>query len=299
MIAALPFYEMRMVDDGIRVILGEFLAVVPTFGIPVDPWATLVMLGILIGMEVARARGIAMGFEPRDVVDGVLFTVLVGFLFAHWFTVLFYFPERLSEDGILSLLKVWEGFSSTGGFIGALIALPVFYTWIRPRDVMRFVDVFFYGFPIGWLLGRAGCAVVHDHIGAPTDFPLAIAFPPTHYAAGVRHELGLYEMVLMIPIVVAFWWLGKKDRPPGFFMGLFIAMYSPIRFGLDFLRSADLATSDARYLGLTPAQYGMIGFFLLGVGILVWSQRRAKDFKPWPLDGSPDQAAQVAGEAAA
>ncbi len=296
MIAAIPFYELRMVPDGVRLTLGDWQGVLPTFGIPVDPWATLVCLGVLLGLEIARARGMAMGFDPRDVVDGVVFTVLVGFLGAHVYTVLFYFPERLTEQGLISLLKVWEGFSSTGGFLGGFVGIAVFYGWIRKRDVWRMADLIAYGFPVGWLLGRVGCAVVHDHIGIPTTLPIGLHFPATHYAAGVRHELGLYEAALTVPMVVLFFWLGRKDRPPGFFMGLFFTLYAPIRFGLDFLRNQDLANADARYVGLTPAQWAMIALGLAGVGVMVWALRRPR-FEPWPLDGSTNQGGAPPAEA--
>jgi len=257
--------------------------------IPIDPWATLVCLGIVLGMELARYRTIRLGLDTRDVVDGTLFTVGMGFVVAHIVTVLFYFPERLQEDGIMSLLRLWEGFSSTGGFIGAVIGSVVFYKWIRPRDYFRYADIITYGFPLGWFFGRVGCAVVHDHIGSETDFFLAVEFPSWHYAAGIRHDLGLYEALYTLPIILLFVYLGRKDRVPGFFLGLFGMLYAPMRFVSDFLRNVDLEHQDARYLGLTPAQYGMILMFLASAA-LFYSRIRKKDFKPWPMDGEPNQA---------
>ncbi len=300
MIAAIPFYELRMLPEGVRVILGSWQTVVPTFGIPIDPWATLVCLGVLLGMEVSRARAIRMGLDTRDIVDGIVFTVLLGFVGAHVLTVVAYYPERLKTDGIWALLRVWQGFSSTGGFLGGIAALLIFYKWVgywylgwkEPRDVMRFADLIAYGFPIGWLFGRAGCAVVHDHIGSITTWPIGVNFPTGSVATGVRHELGLYEMVLTLPMMALFYQLGKKDRPPGFFLGLFFVLYAPMRFGLDFLRNNDLENHDARYAGMTPAQYGM--FLLLAFGLwLVFRPR--PDFHPWALDFAPDQGRRALG----
>lgn len=284
MIAAIPFYELRMVEQGVRLTLGASQWVIPTFGVPLDPWATLVCLGVLLGMEVARARAIRMGLDVRDVVDGIVFTVLLGFFIAHVFTVVAYFPERLREQGIWAILKVWEGFSSTGGWIGGIAAIWIFYGWLRPRDILRFADLIAFGFPIGWIFGRLGCAVVHDHIGAPTTSPLGVLFPVGHSAAGVRWELGLVEMVLTFPILFLFLRMGRKDQPPGTFLGLFFVCYAPMRFVLDFLRNADLASQDARYLGLTPAQYGCIPLLLMGAWLMTL---RRKDFRAWALDGHP------------
>lgn len=270
--AAIPFFELRVYD-----------LQVPGMGtIPIDPWATLVCIGFVVGLEVARWRAIRLGLDVRDLVDGAVFTVLSGFLFAHIVTVLFYFPERLREEGVLSILKVWEGFSSTGGFLGAVIGAWFFYTFVRKRPALRHADVICYGFPFGWLFGRLGCGVVHDHVGRITTFPLAMDFDHgfgpwldgSSWIDGIRHELGLYEAFLTIPICALFLWWGKVDRAPGFFLAWFGALYAPMRFVLDGLRNTDLDHQDARYLGLTPAQYGMIALFLVSVAFLA---RLARD----------------------
>lgn len=260
MLAAIPYFYLPV-----------FPLSIPMMGtIPVDPWATLVCVGFVVGLELARWRAIRLGLDVRDLVDGAVFTVLMGFFVAHVFTVLFYFPERLRESGIMAILRVWEGFSSTGGFVGAVLGAALFYKVLRPRPALRHADVICYGFPVGWFFGRMGCGVVHDHVGRLTTFPLAMDFdhgifgtPGSAWIHGVRHELGLYEMAYMVPVAAIFLWLGRQDRVPGFFLGLFGLLYAPLRFVLDFLRNADLDHQDARYYGLTPAQYGMIVLFLV------------------------------------
>lgn len=257
MLAAIPFFELKVWN----------LAVPGLGNLPIDPWATLVCIGFVVGLELARYRAIKLGLDVRDIVDGAVFIVLSGFLWAHVVTVLFYFPERLEEDGIWAILRVWEGFSSTGGFLGAVIGAWMFYGWIRKRPILRHADIICYGFPFGWFFGRLGCGVVHDHIGKVTTFPLAMDFdhgiPPwftegASYASGIRHELGLYEAALMVPVMALFWYWGRQDRPPGFFLAWFGLLYAPVRFVLDFLRNNDLEHQDLRWFGLTAAQYGMI-----------------------------------------
>jgi len=282
MFAAIPYFSIGVYD----------LALPGLGTIPIDPWATLVAIGFVVGLEVARHRGIKLGIEPRDIVDGAVFTVLSGFLFGHLVTVLAYHPERLAEDGIWSLIKVWEGFSSYGGFLGAVFGSVLFYKVIRKRDYWRHADVITFGFPFGWLLGRTGCAVVHDHVGKETEFFGAMDFDwspwvdgdPCLWAHGIRHELGLYEALYMVPVAVLWFVLGRRDRVPGLFMGLFATLYAPVRFGLDFLRADDLKNSDPRYWGLTPGQYGSLILLLLGLAIL--ATRDWKGFRPRPLDGS-------------
>lgn len=301
MLAALPYFYLPVLPIS-----------VPGMGsIPVDPWATLVCLGFVLGLEVARWRAIRLGLDVRDLVDGAVFTVLMGFFVAHVFTVVFYFPERLREQGIWSILKVWEGFSSTGGFIGAVLGAWLFYGFVRKRPALRHADVICFGFPVGWFFGRMGCGVVHDHVGRLTTFPLAMDFdhgigggPGSPWVHGIRHELGLYEMVYMIPVVALFFWLGRKDRVPGYFLGLFGIVYAPLRFVLDFLRNADLEHQDARYFGLTPAQYGMIVLFLVAIAFFARLDHRGwkgadlsapRAPEPPPAPSSPEPPTPTSG----
>lgn len=300
MVAAIPYFMLPV-----------WSPVIPGIGaVPIDPWATLVCLGFVIGLEISRNRAIKLGLDVRDIIDGALFIVGMGFLVGHIFTVVAYFPERLSTDPVGSILRVWEGFSSFGGFLGAVLGTWLFYGVIRKRSFWRHGDVIAYGFPFGWLLGRLGCGTVHDHIGRLTDSPIGMDFDrgwaysqklgwifankmvngldPHPGVDGVRYELGLTEAAFMLLFCVAFLYLGRKDRVPGFFTGLFAVAYAPLRFVLDILRNTDLAGhQDARYWGLTPAQYGC--FVMLGAGIALLATRDWKGFAPWPLDRGPDQ----------
>lgn len=317
---------------------------VPGVGeLPIDPWFTLVCIGFVVGLEIARARAIKLGLDVRHLVDGAIFIVISGFLVGHVFTVIAYKNERLTGglyESVMAFLRFWEGFSSIGGFIGAVLAAFVYYGLLRwyenwlswltygvlaiagvlvavlapeqrqlaipglialagwigwqaykkelprivrretPLEGLRYADAITFGFPFGWFFGRVGCGVVHDHIGRPTDFFLGMDFP----GLGVRHELGLYEAAYTVLIAVAFFLLGRKDRPPGFFLAWFGLLYAPARFGLDFLRNTDLEAADSRYFGLTPGHYGSIAMFVGALIMLWWSTRR--DFTPRRLDGS-------------
>ena len=215
-----------------------------------------------------------------DIVDGSIVIVLSGFFMAHVFTVLFYFPERMLSPET-SAFSLWEafrylhsilpGFSSTGGFVGALLS----HSFLQVRPQSRPLDAHrhhLFRLPDGLVFGRMGCGVVHDHIGKETTFPLAMDFDRGFgpwvggdpFTQGIRHELGLYEMAYMIPVSLLFLYLGKYRRPPGFFLALFGVCYAPVRFLMDFLRNDDLGFQDARYVG--QRQYGMIAMFVADAG---------------------------------
>lgn len=297
MLAAIPYFE-----------IGVFTLDIPGIqtDLPIDPWTTLVCLGFVLGLEISRSRGLRLGLDVRDIVDSAVFVVLSGFVVAHWFTLFLYKPHLLAERGWGVIFRFWEvGFSSFGGFLGATLGMTLFFRILRPRPFWRHADVIVFGFPFGWLFGRLGCGMVHDHVGSLTTFPLAMDFDHGYRLVqtaegirwlltgdpaaedGIRHELGLYEAAYMLIVCAVFAYLGRKDRVPGFFAGLFAVLYAPVRFGLDFLRNHDLTYQDARYLGLTPAQYGCI--VLLVAGIVLLRSRDYAGFRPWPMDGRPDQ----------
>jgi phosphatidylglycerol:prolipoprotein diacylglycerol transferase len=266
-----------------------------------DSWALLVSLGFIAGLELARARGIRQGLDVRDVVDGAVFIVAMGFTVGHIVHVVAYNPHQLEEQGIWALLKLWAGFSSTGGFLGALLGavlmfqvfprlfgaarartvdqpgpLPRLLDWLgRPRAFWPHADAVMFGFPVGWFFGRLGCFSAHDHVGVRSDFFLAVDFPAAGYG-GPRHDLGLYEALWTAGIAATFWALRKHPVQPGFFTALFCTLYFPARFGFDFLRNQDLAGADVRWAGLTPAQWAAIGLFAAGAALA------ARTFRPAP-----------------
>ena len=246
--------------------------------LPLDPWGLLVTTGFVLGLEIARAQGIKKGLEVRDVVDGVVFTVLMGFVFGHLVHVLAYHPEKYERDGIASLYRIWEGFSSYGGFLGALIGNVLFYRVLRPRPWLAHADVVMYAFPFAWIFGRAGCAIVHDHIGRPTAFPLAVNFDPMLEGLGMRHDLGLYECLYSIVISAVFFTFRNRAWPAGSFLVLWTVLYAPVRFSLDFLRRTDeipgFPTADVRWAGLTPGQWGSVTMLLLGVALFAHLRRK-------------------------
>lgn len=265
-ISAIPFFT----PAGYSVAL-------PLVGIvPIDAWAILVCAGILVGLEMARLHALRTGLEPRDLVDGVIFVLVCAFVSAHVFSVVLYHPSQLLTDPG-SIFRVWEGFASFGGFIGASVGAVAFYTWIRPRSFWPYADAIAWGFPFGWTFGRLGCGVVHDHVGSKTTLPIGMDFDhgfrgtsidPAPWADGVRHELGLEEAVAVAIISVLWLGLARRQRREGFYVGLLALLYGPIRFGIDCLRNTDLGSSDARYFGFTPAQYGCVVLVAAGAWIL-------------------------------
>jgi phosphatidylglycerol:prolipoprotein diacylglycerol transferase len=143
---------------------------------------------------------------------------------------------------------------------------------------LAFADPIAFAFPLGWMFGRTGCFVVHDHPGRVTDFFLGVedyevGSPPYQ----VRHDLGLYEVIWSAAVMLLFLALGRRPRPRGLYCALLPLLYAPVRFGLDFLRATDFSMADPRYFGLTPGHYAAALFLAIGVVVALGVRKT-----PWP-----------------
>jgi len=254
-----------------------FLAHVPGLSSLVDPahppsikpFGTLVAIGVYLGAAVASRRARQRGLDRSKMSELIFWVVVAGFIGGHVLDAVFYHPARISRDP-LYLLRLWDGLSSYGGFIGALIGA---WLWrlVRHEKILPYGDVICSALPLGWMFGRAGCAVVHDHPGAESNLWFAVRYP--HGAGYIgRFDLGLYECLLTIPMVIAFALLWRRDpyRPVGFYAGWMCTAYAPVRFVLDFFRedARNNPGGDPRYGGLTPAQWACFGLLALGLYLL-------------------------------
>jgi phosphatidylglycerol:prolipoprotein diacylglycerol transferase len=238
----------------------------PPVDFSIKPFGALVATGVYVGAVLATRLAKRLGLHDRVMTSFSAWVVVVGFLGGHMLDVIFYYPGQVLRDP-LSLLRVWEGLSSFGGFSGAIIG-GFLWKWRYKADILPYADVIASAFPVGWVFGRTGCSIAHDHPGLASDAWFAVQYPD-----GGRFDLGLYEMLLTIPLALAFLWLRKKPRPWGFYLGAMMIAYAPVRFALDFLRVAEpiaesgglVAGVDPRYGGLTPAQWACFGMLSLGV----------------------------------
>jgi phosphatidylglycerol---prolipoprotein diacylglyceryl transferase len=243
------------------------------FGVTFHTFGLLVAVGVLLGHQVTVMRARALGLASVGRVDRFVLVVFTGgFLAGHMLDSIFYHPEVLRRDP-WELFMLHHGLSSFGGIIGAVLAGLAFVR-LHKLNPWVFTDLATYAFPFGWLFGRMGCAMVHDHPGRLTDSALAVRFP-----GGARFDLGLMEFALtplLIALVVV---VGRRTRRPGMVSGALAVAYPLIRFPLDFLRATDLgAESDPRYAGLTPAQWACMGMLVLGV----WMLASARTHDPLP-----------------
>jgi phosphatidylglycerol:prolipoprotein diacylglycerol transferase len=270
MLALIPFFETPTWDLGFMVL---------------DSWAALVTLAFILGLEAGRYRAIKLGLDIRDIYDAGLMTVGMGFFVGHIIHVIPYNMDMIETDGWIVLLEVWKGFSSTGGFIGAIIGSYVFLVWIRKRNYWIHADVIMWAFPFGYIFGRLGCFTAHDHIGVVSNSFIAVNYPAKgtaacealsnpYFCVGPRLDMALLEASWLAVICLVFWFTRTRKFPTGTYLALWCLMYSPMRLVLDNFRNQDLLGADVRFLGLTPAQYWALTTFSFGLGLILFLRYR-------------------------
>jgi phosphatidylglycerol---prolipoprotein diacylglyceryl transferase len=230
-----------------------------------EVFGVFVALGIYLAARINYAQANKQGLDPRPMADYPFWGVIGGVVTGHLVHVLLYHPEELSKSPF-QLFKFWDGLSSFGGLLGGVIAAAIYFRRIK-IPFSRYSDALALGMAPGWAIARLGCFAVHDHPGVRTDFFLAVNFP-----GGPRHDLGLYDALWLFAIAAVLFAVNRKGLLRARLLALMALLYGPARFGFDFLRARDLAYVDARYLGLTPAQYGCIAI----VGWGVWQMVRKR-----------------------
>lgn len=158
---------------------------IPYFTIPslhlfgptsIHPYGVLLMVGILTGNWLVRRRAKRLGIRIEEIQNAVIWTVAGGFIGAHLLEVFFYQPELIDRDGFIVILEIWKGLSSIGGLIGGLMASYIYFRRLN-KPCLVHVAIILQGLVVGWIFGRLGCTLAHDHIGRSTALFLAFNYP--------------------------------------------------------------------------------------------------------------------------
>ena len=256
-------------------------------------------IGIVYGSQLAFSRGRRIGLD-ESTMKAIFIAMVIGVIVGgHVGYGLFYFPEQYFANPKL-FLDPRAGLSSVAGFISCAVLFS-YILWRRKKPFLPYADTIVYGFSFGWIWGRIGCTLNHEHPGTATNFILGRYCRPvegwtwdlpqwmvvhdlpdlrfshcvddgprvTDYTDTVSvdysgvvavHDMGMYEVFYALVLFSLILFLDKKPRMQGLYLLILIYTYAPLRFAMDFLR---VDFHNARYVGLTPAQWGCVGFLVV------------------------------------
>ena len=143
--------------------------------LPLHAFGLLVATGVVIGTALATTRARKRGYDLDLLNSFITWMLVVGFIGGHVLDEIFYHPDEIAQDP-LSLLKLWAGLSSFGGFTGAFIGIllwkyfdynpmgsPQGWGFVRnrpPRPILPFADLIVSVFPVFAVLAVLAFLVV-------------------------------------------------------------------------------------------------------------------------------------------
>lgn len=233
--------------------------------VPLRVWGLFVALGMVVAVWIIWRRA-ANKKAAETMVDLAVWVIIAGLLGARLVHVLFYEPAFYLTNPV-EIFKVWHGgLSSFGGLFGAVVGFFVYLKIkqsslrIEVNKMLKFADALVFASVYGWMVGRLGCVMIHDHPGIPCNCFLALPWPD----GTPRFDMAMLEILGMIPLAIWFFMVRKKQEVAGWYLHVLFIYYGALRFILDFFRATDLPGADARYFGLTPAQYFAIVLVVVG-----------------------------------
>lgn len=239
----LPYFELNDIHVGTWVI---------------RTWGIFVSLSFVVGLWLAHREAKRRRLLSDPLIDLTIWVIIAAMIGARVFYILN--EWELFRGNMLGWFKIWDGgMAMYGGMLGGGIAA---WIYLGRHKLARapYFDVLAYVMPIAIAVGRLGCFFIHDHLGRTTRFLLGIKLPE----GSIRHDLGLYEILFGIGLLVFFIWWRHRSLPDGLMTAVFIMAYGGFRFGFDFLRASDVPLADPTvWLGLHPSQY------VAGVSILL------------------------------
>ena len=150
-------------------------------------------IGMVYGCSLTFSRAKKQGLDTSTfkwLFFWLVFSVIVG---GHFGYGLFYEPERFFANPLL-FLDMSSGLSSFGGFITFTLG-AIWLLKKHQKPFLPYADNIMFGFSFGWLFGRLGCTLNHEHPGSPTDFWLGRYCRPVE-----GHTLDLPAWIIEQPV---------------------------------------------------------------------------------------------------
>lgn len=259
------------------------------FGRTVGTYAIMGAIGLFAAVFAAirLAKRFGIGFE-----DIVLLTVSVGvglFIGAHLLfgvTNYRYVFEAFRTLGdvdfsvTLDILRfAFGGMVYYGGLLGALIAAAIHVKVSKTLKKGEVFDILAVVIPLFHTFGRIGCFLGGCCYGAESSFGFIVHQNIVNPAiVGVRRlPIQLIESGCNFLLFLVLLFLFRKKRLPGRLIYVYLAVYSVVRFILEFFRGDSIR---GLWFGLSTSQWVSIGIFIfvaIRVAIMIIKKQKKND----------------------
>ena len=246
-------------------------------------YGVLLAIAFLGGLWVASRQAKRAGLDANRITDMAVWVLIAGLLGAKVLLVAvdWSYYGRNPRD-VLSV------FQSGGVFYGGLIAGILVAWWYARRYQLpgwATADVLAPGVMLGQAIGRLGCFSAGCCWGKPTQLPWAVTFTDVYAARAVGtpmdtplHPTQLYESFAAFLIFLFLLWLAPRKRFHGEVTLVYVALYSAVRFALEFVRGDP--DRGAWLRGTVSTSQIIAVVLLLGVAVLLPRLHRTQAIAP-------------------
>jgi len=237
----------------------------------------LLAVAFLAGLWIVSRQARRAGLDAGRVTDMAVWVLIAGLIGAK--LMLAFIDWRYFMTSPRQFASILQ---SGGVFYGGLIGGALVAWWYSRRHKLagwQTADVLAPGVILGQAIGRLGCFAAGCCWGKPTTLPWAVTFTDVYAARAVGtpmdtplHPSQLYESAAAFLILAFLLWLAPRKTFHGQVVLSYVALYSAVRFGLEFLRGDP---DRGAWLGGVVSTSQLIAVvLLLGAALLLPGVRR-------------------------
>jgi phosphatidylglycerol:prolipoprotein diacylglycerol transferase len=253
-------------------------------------YGVLVALAFLSALWLAGRLGKDAALDSEAVTNLGIYSALAAILGAKLMMLIVDLPRYVENPGEIFS---WATLQAGGVFYGGLIAALAVAFWHMRRTKLPpliTADVFAPAIALGHGIGRLGCFTAGCCWGIECHRPWAVTFtnPVASEITGVPlntplHPTQLYEAFAEFLIFGILYWRIRRRHVSGEIIGLYLLLYSTVRFIVEFFRNHE----QGNLWGgpLDTSQWISIGLFLLG--LYFWKGRAERRSVVAPKFGAP------------
>jgi phosphatidylglycerol:prolipoprotein diacylglycerol transferase len=253
--------------------------------ITLHTYGVLLAIAVLAGLWVASRQARRSGLDSGRVTDMAVWVLIAGLLGAKALLVLLDWRHFTT-----SLRDLFSVFQSGGVFYGGLVAGIVLAWWYARRYRLpgwQTADALAPGVILGQAIGRLGCFSAGCCWGKPAQVPWAVTFTNLEANRTVGtpmdtplHPSQIYESTAAFLVFLFLLWLAPRKRFHGQVVLAYVALYSAVRFTLEFWRGD---TDRGTWFGGRVSTSQVVAVVLLiAVAFLFPRLRRTQAITPTP-----------------
>jgi|LSQX01.2.fsa_nt_gb phosphatidylglycerol:prolipoprotein diacylglycerol transferase len=235
----------------------------------------VMMLMAFVAGTVWTAHSARKDDLQLDAITDIALLALIGGIVGS--RVAYVLLNLSSFANLREMLDLWSGgLSFHGGLLGALIAAYL-YCLHGGYNYLKMVDQFTPGIALGYSFARIGCFLNGCCHGVATELPWAVTFPPDGACVTPNapvHPTQLYAAVLSLFIFIVLTLLRPRLHRLGHLFLSYVAMYSVMRFALEFTRAGATARILSPDFFMTEAQLASIILFIISVSVITITRTR-------------------------